>query len=216
MRIWMLPITLAVLLCCGCAQETAGQQGGQGAAVPPAVQDEPGAVRIEGKTVVMIVARENFRDEELFEPKRILEEAGARVSVASSSLEPAAGALGGRVEPDLLVTDIDPAEYDAFVFVGGRGAAEYWQDPKAHDIAQQAAQQQRIVAAICIAPVTLANAGLLDGKNATVWQSEAGRLTAKGAVYTGRAVEVDGRIITADGPESAEQFGRALVKALAG
>ncbi len=73
-----------------------------------------------------------------------------------------------------------------------------------------------MLAAICLAPVTLANAGLLKGKRVTVWKSEAGRVKAGGGIYTGSGVETDGRIITADGPESAEEFGRALVTALSG
>ncbi len=36
----------------------------------------------------------------------------------------------------------------------------------------------------------------------------------KGAVFTGAGVEIDGQIITAQGPSSAEEFGRALVGAL--
>jgi protease I len=63
--------------------------------------------------------------------------------------------------------------------------------------------------------VTLANAGVLSGRRATVFSSEAGKLKAKGAEYTGAKVERDGKIITGSGPEAAEEFGRAIVKALA-
>ncbi|UCC68879.1 MAG: DJ-1/PfpI family protein [Armatimonadota bacterium] len=217
MRSSMLLMMLTLLLACGCAQQTPGQQGGEsGAARTPAAEDNAGAERIEGKTVVMIVAHRNFRDEELFKPRSILEEAGARVTVASSSLDPAKGTLGGTVKPDTLVRHVDARDYDAVVFVGGPGAKEYWEDEKTHGIARQAAEEGKVLAAICIAPVTLANAGLLKGKKATVWKSEAERLKAKGALYTGSDVETDGRIVTADGPEAAEKFGRALVKALSG
>jgi protease I len=163
---------------------------------------------------VMIVAHRDFRDEELFTPRKILETAGAKVTVASSDIREASGMLGRTVKPDLLVKDINPDSYDALVFVGGPGAQEYWDDRKAHEIARRAAKGKKIVGAICIAPVTLANAGLLDGKRATVWRTEAGRLRAQGADYTGRDVEVDGNIITANGPEAAEKFGREIVAAL--
>jgi len=215
MRNWMLLMTVAVLLICGSGQETAGQQGGEsGEAGAPAAEEDAPAARIEGKTVVMIVAHRNFRDEELFKPRSILEEAGGKVTIASSSLEAARGMLGGSAKPDVLVKDIDAKDYDAVVFVGGPGAKEYWEDGKAHAIARRAAEEGKVLAAICIAPVTLANAGVLKGKKVTVWKSEANRVKAKGAVYTGGDVETDGRVITADGPESAEKFGRALVRAL--
>ena len=76
-------------------------------------------------------------------------------------------------------------------------------------------EQDKLLAAICFAPVTLARAGVLDGKRATVWKSEKGQLTAAGAEYVAERVVTDGKLITGDGPTAAETFGKALVKALA-
>jgi len=67
-----------------------------------------------------------------------------------------------------------------------------------------------MVAAICIAPVILANAGLLKKKNATVFKSEIAAIEAKGAVYSGSGVTVDGNLITASGPDQAKQFGKEI------
>ncbi len=168
----------------------------------------------EGKKVVMIIAPKNFRDEELLKTKDILTKAGATVKVASTSLDTAIGMLGARVGVDLLLDSLKVADYDGVVFVGGTGASQYWEDVKAHSIAQEAYRSGKVLGAICIAPVTLANAGLLQGKKATVWRSEQGKIEAKGAVYTGSPVQVDGRIITANGPTAAEEFGKAILKKL--
>ncbi len=168
----------------------------------------------EGKSAVLIIAHENFRDEELLGPKEALEGSGVAVTVASSQMDPARGMLGAVVEPDVLIGDIDVNDYDAVVFVGGTGAREYFNDPTAHSIAQQAASSGKLLGAICIAPSTLANAGVLAGKKATSFPSEEGNLRSKGAVLTGADVEIDGNIITAEGPSSAERFGQALVDAL--
>lgn len=164
--------------------------------------------------IVMIIANQGFRDEELLEPKSILEKNRFQVVIASNSLELAEGMLGARVKPDLLVKDIKISDYEALVFIGGTGASIYWQDPTAQSLAKQAHTSGKIVAAICIAPVTLANAGILKSKNATVWQSEAGKLKDKGANYTGNPVEKDGNVITAAGPFAARQFGEQLVQSL--
>jgi protease I len=169
---------------------------------------------IDSKKVVMIIASKNFRDEELQKPMSILKKQGAKITIASSSLEVATGMLGMKVTPDILIKDVNVASYDAVIFVGGVGAAEYWDDPVAHNIAREAVRQNKILCAICIAPVTLANAGALKGKKATVWKSEKDRIEAKGAIYTGTNVHIDGRIITADSPASAEKFGEVIVKAL--
>ena len=166
------------------------------------------------KRVVMIIAKNDFRDEELLEPKAILEKNGIEVKIASTSLNIAKGMLGARVTPDILVKDINVKDFQAIVFIGGAGASQYWDDPVAHKLAQEAFSQGRIVAAICIAPVTLANAGILTGKRATVWPDEAGQLNLLQANYTGRPVEKDGNIITAAGPFAAREFGEELVEVL--
>ena len=91
---------------------------------------------------------------------------------------------------------------------------EYWDNKTAHDIARNAINKNKILAAICIAPVTLANAGVLEGKKATVWKDVVDKLKAKGVNYTGSDVEIDGKIITGNGPDAAQKFGEALVAAL--
>ena len=170
---------------------------------------------LTGKKVVMIIAEKNFRDEELLEPRKILEEKGAGVTLASTTLRAATGMFGAKAKPDILVSEVKVDEYDVIIFVGGSGASQYWNDSTAHSIAREALQKNKILCAICIAPVTLANAGVLAGKKATVWESERAKLEAKGASYTGKPVEIAGKIITANGPQAAEEFGRAIVRALA-
>ncbi|MEE8400718.1 MAG: DJ-1/PfpI family protein [Candidatus Hydrothermarchaeaceae archaeon] len=168
----------------------------------------------EAKKAVLIIAHENFRDEEFLMPKEILERSGVEVTVASSSLGPARGMLGAVVEPDMLIGDINVSDYDAVVFIGGGGAREYFDSPSAHSVAKEAASSGKVLGAICIAPSILANAGILEGIKATSFPSEEGNLTANGANFTGASVEIDGKIITADGPSSAEKFGQALVDVL--
>ena len=168
---------------------------------------------LKGKKVVLIIAHDGFRDEELNEPKAALGKCGAQVAVASTSLDPAKGMLGGTAKPTILLKDVNAADYDAIVFVGGIGAKGYFDDPKAHELAQAAAKD-KVLGAICIAPVILARAGVLKGKKATVYSSMKADLTKAGADYTGRHVEVAGNIITAEGPSAARQFANAIIDAL--
>nr|HID13068.1 DJ-1 family protein [Anaerolineae bacterium] len=165
--------------------------------------------------VLLIIAPENFRDEEYAEPRAAFEAAGYAVVVASSSLEVATGMLGMEVQPDLLLADVQVEDYDAVVFVGGVGAAGYWDDPQAHRIAQEAVAAEKVVGAICIAPVILARAGVLEGKQATVFQGNCGELEVGGAICdSGVPVQRDGLIITANGPPVATAFGEAILDAL--
>jgi protease I len=166
------------------------------------------------KKVAFIIANNGFRDEEFQVPSLVLEENGIDVIVVSLSLDEARGMLGTRVQPHILIDDVKVTNYDAIVFVGGVGSQEYWDNPTAHKIANEAIKHNKILAAICIAPITLANAGVLKGKKATVWSSEINRLKAKGAKYIKEPVVRDGNIITADGPTSASLFANKILEAL--
>jgi protease I len=171
---------------------------------------------LSGRNVLMVVASRDFRDEEYAVPRAALETAGASVAVASSALTTARGMLGAHVTPDLLLRDAKAADYDAVVFVGGSGAGEYWEDTAAHALAKAAFRAGKVTAAICVAPVTLANAGLLDGRQATVWPDCRDALRARGARVVEGPVVRDGNVITASGPPAAADFGRELVRAIAG
>ena len=166
------------------------------------------------KNVLMIIAEAQFRDEEYFQPKKAMEEKGIGVQTASASLNIATGVLGGKVTPDMLIVDADMKDYDALVLVGGGGAEQYYDDPAVHKLVRQADIQKKVVAAICIAPVILARAGVLKGKKATVWYSEGGQINKAGGKYTAASVEKDGNIITADGPGAAQGFADELLKSL--
>lgn len=163
---------------------------------------------------VMIIAKKDFRDEELLRPKEYLEERGCKVTVASTSMGDAVGMLGKHVDVDMVYTDIRAASYDLIVFVGGSGANCYFNDEKSYAIARDAVRTERVLAAICIAPSTLARAGVLEGTKATCFPSQRDDLKEHGAIVSQLQVVRDGRIVTGAGPEAADRFAKALVEAL--
>src|SRR4030065_135565 len=113
------------------------------------VWGENGMKSAKGKKAVMIIAQNNFRDEELLKPKEILEKNGVTVTVASSSLKESTGMLGAKVKPDILFTTIKVSDFDAIVFVGGSGSMEYWDNTTAHKIATEANTAKKTIGAIC-------------------------------------------------------------------
>ena len=169
---------------------------------------------IEGKKVLMIVAPQNFRDEELLEPKDVLEKQGFQVIIASKKTKQATGKLGAIVNVDIEYSQASVKDYNAIVFVGGGGATVYFDDPIVHKMIQEASNQNKIIAGICIASSILANAGILSNKKATCFPSEQNNLEKKGSIYTGERVTVDGNIITANGPQSATEFGEKIANLL--
>lgn len=196
----------------GAGQQAGGQPGDSGTATQP---NGGGYVAdASGKKVVLVIAPEDFRDEELFDTRAELEAAGAEVKVASIASGPVLGMMGGTATPDMALSDVKAADFDAVVFIGGSGASVYINDTAALALAKDAYNSGKITAAICIAPGILANAGLLNGKRATAWSGERARLEQKGAIWTGEPVTIDGKIITGSGPEAAKQFGQAIAGAL--
>lgn len=166
-------------------------------------------------SVVMVIAPDMFRDEEYAEPKRILEEAGVEVVTASVEPGDCRGRFGLVAHAEVALRDVSATGHDAVVFVGGPGSKVFFDDPTAHRLAREAFEDGCIVGAICIAPSVLARAGLLRGKIATSFPSQEDDLRAHGALWSGNPVSISGRIITANGPESAEAFGRDLVRMIA-
>ena len=169
------------------------------------------------KQILMIIAPENFRDEEVFHPKQVLERENHKVTIASKGTSKAIGVLGGEIEVNLDIAEANTNDYDAIIFTGGPGAKIYFEDQTAHQIARQAIEKNKILAAICVAPRILANAGVLKGKKATVWNGDNKQgeiLKEKGVIFTNEDVTIDNNIITANGPQAATKFGEEIAKKL--
>ncbi|NQU82801.1 MAG: DJ-1/PfpI family protein, partial [Parcubacteria group bacterium] len=101
----------------------------------------------------------------------------------------------------------------------GSGAMKDLDNKDVYKIAQQAIDKDKLVGAICIASAILANAGVLKGKKATVWSSNMDKSAVKllekgGADYKEDAVVIDGKIITANGPEQARRFAETMLSML--
>jgi protease I len=184
--------------------------------LPPKIETK--MPETKGKKAVMLIAFRDFRDEEYFVTKEILEKAGIEIKTASNKMGRAIGKFGGDTEVDLLVSQINVSDFDAIIFVGGPGCLDALDNEESYRIAREAVSQNKVLAAICISPVILARAGVLRGKRATVWndfvKSQAKILKREGAIFEDKPVVVDGKIVTANGPEAAKDFGEAILSLL--
>lgn len=164
--------------------------------------------------VLMVIAPQNFRDEELRGPKAALERAGHRVTIASTHAGTCVSTSGRTIEASLALIDAHAEDYAAVVFVGGDGATCFFSDPVAHRLARAVRARGGVVGAICIAPTILARAGLLNGLEATAFPSEKDELLRAGAHFVAQPVAAAGKVFTANGPGSADLFGWRLATAL--
>jgi 4-methyl-5(b-hydroxyethyl)-thiazole monophosphate biosynthesis len=117
--------------------------------------------------------------------------------------------------PDLTLDVALQDAYDMVVLPGGMpGASHLKDDARILDLLKKMAASGKYTAAICAAPMVLAEAGLLKGKQAT---SYPGFLDAlPGVTVSAAAVVQDGKVLTSRGPGTAMDFALALVEALAG
>ncbi len=173
-----------------------------------------------GKRAAIAVAFSDFREEEYFAPKEILVKAGVKITTVSNKIGLAFGVSGGDAEVDLLLENLNPADFDAVVFIGGPGCLKNLDNENSYRIIKETVSQNKILAAICVSPVILAKAGVLRGKKAAAWSSVLDKSAIKilkenGAFYEAKPVVSDGKIITANGPAAAEEFGREILKFLA-
>jgi protease I len=165
------------------------------------------------KKVLMVIAPENFRDEEYFHTRESIEKAGLDVTVASTAKQAISSIDKETVDVDILL-DEATKDYEAIVFVGGGGAKIYLHDEKVLKLAREFYDDGKIVAAICIAPAILVNAEILKDKTATSWEGVREDIEAAGNTYTGDSVTIDGNIITGNGPHSGYEFGEAIANAI--
>ncbi len=173
------------------------------------------------KKILFIIAGKNFRDIEYFKPREILENSGVDIKVASNirAGEFARGSDGGEVKIDFNINEVNVPDFDLIIFVGGPGALECLDNEESYEIAREAVELKKKLAAICIAPVILAKAGVLRNKKAVVWHNEMNKeaikiLEEKGVNFVNKTVVEDGDIITAVGPDAAEDFGKKLKSVL--
>lgn len=169
------------------------------------------------KKILMIIAPKNFRDEEYFIPKEIFLNSHFNVTTASKDTSIATGKLGGTTNVDIDIINANINNYDCICLIGGSGALIYKDNKTILNLIQESYKQKKLVSAICIAPVLLAISGILKNKNATVWNNDKEQeivLKNNGAKYVNQNVVIDNNIITANGPEAAEEFGKAIIKYL--
>ena len=112
----------------------------------------------------MVIAPNDFRDEEFFETKEILERSNIDITVVNSTGQPSKSMFGKIVTPDKNFYDVYAKDFDAIVFVGGSGATAYHRHKRALGLAKEFYDSGKVVSAICIAPTILVNAHVLNGK----------------------------------------------------
>ena len=185
---------------------------------PPTIPVEPvpAPAGAPGRAVLVYLPQQLFNEQE-FEPAlRRLSLAGIETRLVAADSGVAVSMSQLVVRLDLALRDVNAADYAGLVLIGGSGAALYWDDSLLQAKCREFAANGKVVAAIGIAPVTLARAGVLKGRKATALRDRTvvDWLRQAGAQFCFKGVVVDRNIITAAPSEQARAFGQAVAAAV--
>ncbi len=180
---------------------------------------------LTGKTIAFLVAAEGIEQAELTSPWQAVRDAGGTPQLVS----PQPGEVqamhhldkADTFPVDVTVADADPSAYDGLVLPGGVANPDALRtDAAAVGFVQAFFAAGKPVAAICHAPWTLVEAGVLGGRRMTSWPSLQTDLRNAGADWVDEQVVVDtsgpSTLITSRNPDDLEAFDEALVTAFAG
>lgn len=141
----------------------------------------------------------------------------AGIDVTTAGLKPGIvkASRGVQLVPDVTLDVALQDDYDMVVLPGGMpGATHLKDDPRILDLLKKMAAAGKYTAAICAAPMVLAEAGVLAGRRATSYPGFLDGLP--GVDVSAEAVVQDGTVLTSRGPGTAMDFALTLVEALAG
>jgi len=163
----------------------------------------------------LVLFSDGFEEIETVTIVDVLRRAEIEVTTASPNGGTVTGAHGIRVEAERRFADVRADDFDAIVLPGGTvNAKTLASNEQAQRLIQEARRLDRVVAAICAAPLALKAAGVIRGAKLTSYPSTAAAFA--GERYLQERVVKDGRLLTSRGPGTSIEFALALVAELCG
>jgi len=167
--------------------------------------------------LLMIVPPDQYHDTEFSDPMLALDSAGVKVTIASTKTGTIKGVIKDSIQSTMLISNARVKKFDAICIMGGTGTGKYlWENEKVKELILAFDNKEKLVTGICAGAVSLARVGVLKDKAATTYPVKGfiQQLENAGAKYSADPVVIDGRIVTANGPVGARNFGRAIVREL--
>jgi len=175
--------------------------------------------KLDGKKIAILVA-DGFEQIELTAPKEALEAEGAITEIVSPANQQVQGwnhdEKADAFHVDMPLDRARSDDYDALLLPGGvRNPDQLRQLTRALEFVDGFFATGKPVAAICHAPWTLIEAGVVDGRKITSWPSLKTDLRNAGANWVDRDVVVDHGLVTSRKPADIPIFNRKMIDAFA-
>jgi len=172
--------------------------------------------KLKGKTVA-ILAADMFERVELEEPRKALEDAGAKTEVVSihdgeiqgfDHFDPAK-----KVKVDRTVEEVSVGDYDALLIPGGVGNPDQLRgDENAVAFVRDFNRTGKPIAVICHGPWVLVEAGAVRGRTLTSWPTLRTDITNAGGTWVDKEVVVDDGIVTSRKPDDIPAFNEKMIE----
>ena len=172
--------------------------------------------RLEGRRIAFLTANEGVEQVELTAPWEAVRGEGAEPVLLAPEVGPVQAYnhldRGYAFTATVAVADALPEDYDALVLPGGVANPDQLRTfPHAVHFVRQFAGTGRIVAAICHAPWTLIDAGLVDGRHLTSWPSLRTDLVHAGARWSDEPLVIDGNLVSSRSADDLPEFCEAVI-----
>ena len=165
---------------------------------------------------ICILLADGFEESEAIVPADLLKRLGLNIIFTSiTNNKEVTGTHGFKLIADTTIDSISTNNFDALMLPGGLpGTTNLRDSEKVINLVQQTYHENKICSAICAAPIILKDAGIADNKNITGYPTCEQFSKKHQFSFTGKDVEVDGKIITAKAMGKAHLFAFAIAKSL--
>ncbi len=178
------------------------------------------AGQLEGKKIAFLTADEGVEQVELESPREAIEDEGAEVELLSPGGDEVQGFehldKGKTFEAHGKVSEADASGYDGLVLPGGVANPDQLRlDDDAVAFVRSFFEAGKPVAAICHAPWTLVEAGVVDGRTLTSWPSLETDIRNAGGKWVDEEVHVDAGLVTSRKPDDLDAFNEKAIEEFA-
>ena len=165
---------------------------------------------------VAILVTDYFEQSELVEPKKALEQAGAKTAIISPKSGKVQGVhhvkLGDSFPVDMALDQANPDDFDAVLLPGGALNADALRvHPKAQEFVRRIDEQQKPIAVICHGPWLLVSAGMVRGRRLTSYHTICDDIVNAGGLWDDREVMRDANWISSRQPGDIPVFNRDMI-----
>jgi len=164
---------------------------------------------------VAIIATDGFEEVEMTEPRKFLEEQGAKTVL----IAPHAGKIqafkhhdkAGQYDVDLTLDQADSEDFDALLLPGGALNADALRvTPEAQEFAREFDRELKPLAVICHAPWLLVSAGLVKGRTLTSYHTIRDDIANAGGNWEDSEAVVDRNWVTSRQPSDIPKFNEKM------